>query len=590
MNEQLKIIITATTEKLKSEVEKAKKSVGSFKDKVDEASKSAKDTWNNIGNSIASGLKTGLAALAGLTTAVIALAPATEEYRNSQAKLNTAFENAGSNAAVAKDTYNDLYRVLGENDTAVEAANHLALLTTNEKELQQWTNICQGVYATFGDSLPIEGLTEAANETAKVGTVTGTLADALNWAGVSEDAFNEKLAKCNTEAEREKVIRETLNGLYDEASKKFEENNAYVLEQNEAQAKLNENLALVGEAVAPVVTEFTKFANEALAIILPYVQDLAENYMPMLSDVLGATADGLKEAFEWASQNKELLMVIGGIIAGVVTAIGLYNLVQGIKTAMDAAQTATLWGLVSAQLASAGAALAAIAPYLLIVAAIALVIAAIVWCVENWDLIKETVAKVWQSMKEKVSAGVDAVKGFIGGMVQNMKDKINGAKDAVLGTFDKIKNGIKDKISAAKDTVKGIIDTIKGFFGFKITWPKIPMPTFGITPKGWGVGDLLKGKIPKLSINWNAQGGVFDKPTLTTYGGTLQGLGEAGAEAIVPLEKNTQWLDKIADKLAARSAATPIVLQVDGKTFAQTAIGTINDLTKQTGTLQLALY
>ena len=88
--------------------------------------------------------------------------------------------------------------------------------------MSEWTTICEGVYATFGASLPIEGLTEAANETAKVGTVTGTLADALNWAGISEDAFNEKLAACNTEAEREALIRQTLNSAYAEAAAGYE--------------------------------------------------------------------------------------------------------------------------------------------------------------------------------------------------------------------------------------------------------------------------------------------------------------------------------------------------------------------------------
>jgi hypothetical protein len=104
-------------------------------------------------------------------------------------------------------------------------------MTTNEKELAEWTTICEGVYATFGDSLPIEGLTEAANETAKVGQITGSLADALNWAGVSEDEFNAKLEACNTEAEREALIRETLIGLYDEAAANYEENAAGILAQ-----------------------------------------------------------------------------------------------------------------------------------------------------------------------------------------------------------------------------------------------------------------------------------------------------------------------------------------------------------------------
>jgi hypothetical protein len=132
---------------------------------------------------------------------------------------------------------------------AVEAAGHLAKLTTNEKELSEWTTICEGVYATFGDSLPIEGLTEAANETAKVGQLTGSLADALNWAGVNEDEFNAKLAACNTEAEREALIRETLTGLYDDAAANYEKNAAGLLAQQEAEAKMADATAELGEAL-----------------------------------------------------------------------------------------------------------------------------------------------------------------------------------------------------------------------------------------------------------------------------------------------------------------------------------------------------
>ena len=108
-------------------------------------------------------------AVAAGATAIGSLSASTEEYRTAQAKLNTAFESAGSTAEQATETYNGLYRVLGDGDVAVEAANHLAQLTQDQQSLSEWTEICQGIYATFGDSLPIEGLTEAANETAKTG-------------------------------------------------------------------------------------------------------------------------------------------------------------------------------------------------------------------------------------------------------------------------------------------------------------------------------------------------------------------------------------------------------------------------------------
>ena len=92
-----------------------------------------------------------------------------------------------------------------------------------------------------------------------------------------------------------------------------------------------------------------------------------------------------------------------------------------------------------------------------------------------------------------------------------------------------------------------------------------------------------------MGVTWNARGGVFDSPTLFNYGGSLQGIGENGAEAVVPLENNTEWLDKIAARLNAKTGNTPVILQVDGKTFAKTAISTINDLTRQQGKLSLNL-
>lgn len=106
-------------------------------------------------------LAVGTAAVAA-GTAVVALTESTREYRTEQGKLKTAFEVQNFSAETARKTYVALNGVLGDSGQAVEAANHLAQLATNEKDLAKWTDICTGVYATFGDSLPIEGLTEAA--------------------------------------------------------------------------------------------------------------------------------------------------------------------------------------------------------------------------------------------------------------------------------------------------------------------------------------------------------------------------------------------------------------------------------------------
>ena len=651
MNEQLKIIISAEVDKLKKGVSDAKAEVSNFKNEVSKSKEDLSKAWDSIGGAATKASKVIITGVAAAGTALLALGASTKDYRAEQGKLNSAFESAGSSADTAKQVYNDLYRVLGESDTSVEAANHLAQMTTNQKELSQWTTICQGVYATFGDSLPIEGLTESANETAKVGQVTGSLADALNWAGISEDDFNQKLAACNSEAEREKLIRETLSKTYDDAAAKYEKNAANVLAQNEAHAKLEATMAQLGDAVAPVVTAFTSFANDALAAVVPYIQQMAEQYMPVLKDVLAGIAEKLGSVAEFIANHLPLVATIAGIILGIAAAYQVASAAMSIYTTVKTIHTAVTTVATAAQTAFAAANFAALAPILLVIAAITAIIAVIVVCIKHWDKIKETVGKVWGKIKEFTSEAVGKVKDKFNEMKEGISDKVSAIKDKVSEKFSQVKEvmgkaidaakknqeeklvamkaayekhggGIKgaaaammegvkqnfstafsaidkltggklsdvvgkfkDKMGDAKKAVHNAIEKIKKKFDFKWKLPDLKLPHISVS----GSFSLKPPSVPKFSIKWNALGGVFDAPTLFGYGNSLQGLGEDGAEAVVPLEKNTKWLDKIAEKLSEKQGSTPIILQVDGKVFAETAISTINQRTRQTGRLQLVL-
>lgn len=219
-------------------------------------------------------------AIAGVTTAFFALDTATQEYRNNQAKLNTAFQAAGMSTNAAKEAYVGFYRILGDNDTATEASQLLAKLVRNEQDISTWTNIAAGVLGTFGDSLPIEGLIEAANETARTGTITGVLADAINWAskegetfGVTlkentkaneewnkavescqsaEDYFNLALQACGSEAERNKLIMDTLKGTYQGATDAFYENNKQLIQSRQSAILYNDILADLGRIAGTV--------------------------------------------------------------------------------------------------------------------------------------------------------------------------------------------------------------------------------------------------------------------------------------------------------------------------------------------------
>ena len=258
------------------------------------------------GSGLASTLKKGLASagkaaavgIGAITTAagaavggLLALEQSTEEYRKAMGRLNTAFEAAGYGADTAQEAYKAFYGILGDTDTATEASQLLAKLADSEEDVAKWTNIAAGVSGTFGDSLPIESLIEAANETARTGQVVGTLADALNWAGeVGEDEMNAMLESCSSEAERNQLIMETLAGTYDDAADAFYRNNEALVASRNAQAQMDEVLARLGQTVSEVKSRLT-------ADFLPAIAQVATAFNGMLSGTEGAD-----EAFATAVQ------------------------------------------------------------------------------------------------------------------------------------------------------------------------------------------------------------------------------------------------------------------------------------------------
>lgn len=275
---------------------------------TDEYEKGVKHV-SKSGESLASKLKSGLAtagkvaatgitAIAGAATTsvagLLALADSTEEYRIAQGRLNTAFEAAGYSAETAQEAYNGFYAILGDTDTATEASQLLAQLAESEEDVATWTQIAAGVSGTFGDSLPIESLIEAANETAKVGQVTGTLADALNWVGISEDEFNAKLQACSTESQRNQLIMQTLSAQYDEASEAFYRNNEALVEARRTQAQLDETLSSLGETVSDIKNSFIR------------------NFTPAISDVVDAFNDLIKGT---KNADKQFSKAIGDLIS-----------------------------------------------------------------------------------------------------------------------------------------------------------------------------------------------------------------------------------------------------------------------------------
>lgn len=252
-------------------VDKITKSLNDVKKASNQAKQGVEKAMGGIKKSVQSVLKT----VASFALAAASLSEGIE-FGKLQGKLNAAFQSAGSSAAQATKTFKELYRFLGDSDRAVETAQNLARITTNEKDLAEWTKILQGVYATMGDAIPVETLAESVNETAQVAKITGTLADALNWMGVSEDAVNSQLATMNTAQEREVYLRSLLNGLYSNAAAIYEQNSKAMLDYNQAQANLKIQLADVTARLTPLITAFSNVATVVLGVLKPAIEVIVQ--------------------------------------------------------------------------------------------------------------------------------------------------------------------------------------------------------------------------------------------------------------------------------------------------------------------------
>ena len=271
MNEELKIIIRAITAEAQRNIEKVRKEL----ENVDKQASKTGKTLEKAMDAISKGGKLAVTGIVALTTAMVALGKSSIEFQKQYARLLAGFQSTGASVAQATKTYKELFSFLGDNDVAIEAANQLAQLTQNEKDLAEWTSVLQGVYAKFPSSLPIESLAEAANETAKTGALTGALADALNWVGYSEEAFQAQLDATTSAQEREALIRSTLNNLYSGASQIYANNNQALIEYNRSQANLNIALADATRYATPLLTAFNNLAVAALTNLKPAFETVA---------------------------------------------------------------------------------------------------------------------------------------------------------------------------------------------------------------------------------------------------------------------------------------------------------------------------
>lgn len=325
-----------------------------------ESARDSGDGFSVLDGAVATFIGNGLTALVSAIGDAIStfaeLSESTQEYRENMSKLYTATSAAGMDADYITQAYSQLYGVLGDETATTTTISNFEKLGVSMQDMDSLLDSATGIWAVYGDSIPLDGLAESVNETAKVGQITGTMADAINWASASndtwtnalsgnaaalsafqsgvsqgmsaEDAFNEALAACGDEQERQQLIISTLNGLYADSAETYRENNASIIDAREATVNYQDAVAGVGAAMEPLQSTMTNFKANLISGVSPALQELSDAFMDVITGADGAE-EGIASAVTGlvdtvSSMASDLLpqllemgtQILGGIMQG----------------------------------------------------------------------------------------------------------------------------------------------------------------------------------------------------------------------------------------------------------------------------------
>lgn len=552
-----------------------------------------------LGDFAKKGVKAAGAAVAGMTAAFIALDGATEEYRVAQGKLNAGFQAAGLSADTARKSYRNFYAILGDTDTATEASQLLANMAKNDEEVTKWTRIAAGVHGTFGDSLPIEGLVESANETARTGQITGVFADAINWAtkegekfGVAlkadteankewneavksaasaEDFFNLALKNCSDESARQKLIVDTLSKTYDKAADSYYANNQQVINARRNHATLDEMLAKVGDTSAKVKNQLWVLAGAAedgsirSGSMLDWVQRKAEAFgqwiegldlsslQKQFDEQFAQALQKAGEALQWVRDNSDTLIgtlkklavmwgigqvfsFVAGIISAGQTIGGFIKTVWKLVTAKGVESAAWIHNTAMMVVNKAGMVASAVASGVATGATAALTAAQ--WAL-NAAFVATPIGWIVLGLAAVVAAGVALYKNW-----DTVKAKAGEVWNSIKTAFGGIRDSIVNAFSVAKEKVAG-------FF----SWLNQKIESVPI------LGSIYKGG--KNAVSWIADrldGNAMGTPY---WRGGLTRVNERGGE-IMNLPSGTQIIPHDVSVKAAGGRSVTVNVNIQG--------------------------
>lgn len=382
----------------------------------------------------------------------------TREYRREIGFLKTNCDSSGVSFEEVEQKLNRVSAITDDSGAAIEGFSNLLEAGFSGEKLDAITNNLVGASIKWKDTLKFEGLSDGLQETLATGTATGPFGEMLERMGMDLDVFNEELANCSTQAEKQDLVLNTLaqSGLT-QVKAQYEQQNATLIDSAEKQAELNSKVAEMAEKIEPVLTKVTE-------IVIAFI--------------------------DWINQNPELATALGITAAAlfvVATAIGVINAVMMVSP--------VTWIVLA------------------IVAAIGALIAIIVLCVQHWDQIKQTAINCWNAICDAFKAAgdwfmntvVNPIKNafkicfdFIVNILKSVGNFFIGIANGWLSAVEMLINGIISAVNFGISTINSMlsgISSVLSFVGINVNWSipsisKVSLPRIPYLAKG---GHVLNG-------------------------------------------------------------------------------------------------